>query len=262
MYDQKNWLVVQYPAGGGGKFVAALMFMFDQVEHWYQIKDPQEQYKFYNDSISKPLPWLIKELNQDWGLNFFSRTYERNNRLSPAEFDVLAQEQGSQHFKQSIDAGQIILDHWHRPVLPEFWKQSLSIVIWPDDLGLLRKLIVKKLLHVDLVNKEVVSLLDDPTQGQSNNRFQRSKFVNQYKFNYTDLDQFLDNFLMSKPWYAPWMQSKQDIQSTWMLNLSDLLDFDKVVNFIEPIQDHFGQTLDKDLIRQFHQSWLKNSFDY
>lgn len=255
----KQWMILRYPAGAGGKFIAALLFMFDNVEHWYKINDPRQQLKFYQDTLAQDLPWLDKELNQDWGLDFFGRSYERNNNLSTHDFNQQVQQHGSEHFKQSWHQGKIIVDHWHKPWLPEFWSQENNITIVPDDFDLLHSLIKKKLFKIDTQTQTVTSIMDAPMHGSDKNRLHALQFQNLYQFKYNDLDKDLHEYLMTKPWYAPWTQ--QQPCGTWTINLSDLMSLDQIIKHLEPFEDLYKQKLDRSLIKEFHQCWKEHSFD-
>jgi len=258
MYNNQ-WLVLRYPAGAGGKFIAALLFLFDKVEHWYGIQDPQSQLQFYRSTISQDMPWLDKELNQDWGLDFFGRSYERNNDLTTEQFNQLVDQSASNHFKSSWTDKKIIVDHWHKPWLPEFWQNEQNITIVPDDFDLLHTLIKKKLFKINTKTKLVTSVMDAPMHGSSTNRTHAKKYQNVYEFGYENLDQDLVKYLMAKPWYGPWTQ--QQPQGTWTLMLSDLLSTERVLKFMQPFEELYQQKLDADLVAQFHQCWKEYSFD-
>ena len=260
-YNTNQWLIVQYPCGAGGKFIASLMFMFDKVEHWYKIRDQESQLKFYINRHSSSDAWLEKEFNHDWGLHFFSRSYERNNHISADEFNQLADLHASQHFCEAWASQQIVVDHWHKPVLPEFWSQANSIIINPDDDELFKSLILKKLFCYDENTKTIRSLLDSPDLKKIplSNLTQLEKFKNLYEFSYTDLDEFLEMFLSTKIWYSSW-QNVDSYQSTWQFNLTDLLDFTKLCHRLEPIEEYFEQKLDRQHVFDFHKFWIENSF--
>ena len=73
-YTTNQWIITKYPAGAGGKFITALLFLFDQVEHWYGIQDQHQQFEFFKQRLEQKDTWINKELNHDWQLNFFSRS--------------------------------------------------------------------------------------------------------------------------------------------------------------------------------------------
>jgi hypothetical protein len=261
-YNTSQWTIMQYPAAAGGKFIVALLFLFDCVEHWYGITDPDKQFEFYANTISQDRPWIDKELNQDWQLDFFSRSYTRNNSLTSAEFNQLASEQASEHFKSTWASGRTVIDLWYKPTMPLWWTNANTVVINPDDYEMLKRLLLKKTISVDYVNKKATSLIDDPRlTGGNNNRANVLKYQNPYEFYYDDLDTWLKEFIISKPWYGPWKQDGVEIKGTWVLQLSDLMEYNKIVQFIEPVEEHYKQKLDRELIRKFHDCWKDNSFD-
>lgn len=258
-YTTNQWIITKYPAGAGGKFITALLFLFDQVEHWYGLQGHQEQFNFFKQRLEQKNTWINKELNHDWRLNFFSRSYERNNNLRCAEFNDLVELNASTHFKDSWHAGKTIVDHWHKPYMPEFWQAANSFTIIPDDVDLLKQLLLKKIIIVDPVNKIATCAVDDPGLATDSNKYYAETYNNKYKFEYVDIDLFLTEFLATKPWYHSWFSNP--VTSTWGIKLSNLTDLSQVIKSIEPIEDHFNQKLPRDLIKLFHTCWMEHSFD-
>jgi hypothetical protein len=261
-YNTDQWTIIQYPSGAGGKLIAAFLFLFDKVEHWYGITDPKEQLIFYQNCLGQDRAWIDKELNQDWQLDFFSRSYTRNNTLTSAEFNQLADDQGSQHFKNTWNRGSTVVDLWYKPCMPAWWINANTVVINPDDYEMLKKLLLKKIIDIDYSKKKATSLVDDPRLvGANNNKANVLKYQNAYEFYYDDLDTWLKEFLMTKPWYSSWKQPNVQITGTWVLQLSDLMHFDKITPMIESMEEYYKQKLDRNLLRQFHNCWKDHSFD-
>jgi hypothetical protein len=259
-YNTNQWIIAQYPCGAGGKFICVLLFLFDQVQHWYGIDNPYQQCDFFKNTLEQNVLWLSKELNHSWGLDFFSRSYLRNNDLSSKQFNSLVQKHQSTGFKQAWENKKIIVDHWHKPVLPNFWSQALSVGIEIDDFEIYKKLILKKIYRVDQNNKIIISLLDDPTQQVTDSNIKNlNTYKNDYVFHYDNLDKWLQEHLSTKPWYLPWVQPFES-KFTWKFGVSDLVDYKKILKRLEPVEDRFQQKLDRSLIKNFHDCWVKVSF--
>lgn len=258
-YATDQWLITQFPCGAGGKFVCSLLFLFDQVEHWAGIQDPAQQLLHYEQMVSRPVPWLNKEPNTAWDLTFFSRSYDRGNSISIDQFNQLTEQHASEHFRSAWSSGKIIVDHWHKPVRPVFWQQARSVVVNPNNIDLLKHLMMTKLFEVDRPRGVFVDLLDAPSaQVSTQNQQHQQQYHTPYEFEFDDFDSFLTQHLDSKTWYNTWQKPYSE-NYTWNIDITDLVDWTQLIQRWEMIEQSFGQTIDRTLLKRFHQIWLKNS---
>jgi hypothetical protein len=258
-YATDQWLITQFPCGAGGKFICSLLFLFDQVEHWAGIADPEQQFLHYQHIVSQQLPWLSKEPNTDWDLAFFSRSYERGNNINVDQFNQLVDQHASEHFRNTWASGRKVVDHWHKPHRPAFWQQAQSLVIHPNNNDLLKHLMMTKLFQVDWQRQVFVDLLDAPTtQVSEHNQLYQQQYQNAHEFYFDDLDSFLQQHLDQKVWYNTWQQPYVE-NYTWSFDITDLVDWTQLIQRWQQVEESFGQTIDRALLKRFHQTWLTHS---
>jgi hypothetical protein len=253
-YCTDQWLVVKFPAGAGGKFLLNCLFLFDKVPHWHGTFDQQQTVEYFRHTIlDKEKSWLKKELNQKWNLNFFSRTYLRDNNLTCQQFDQLVAQNASEYFRQCWDQCLMIGDHWAKPQLPEFWQQALAVTIKIDDWELYKSLIYKKLYRIE--KDHIISLLDCPSELATESNFSHAKhFDNQYKFDRIDIDEFFELEIKKQPWLSPWLAHDYSLEKN-IIDLSELINKEKFLQKFTTFENIFKQQIPKKYLIEMHDIW-------
>lgn len=253
-YCTDQWLIVKFPAGSGGKFLLNCLFLFDRVPHWHGNFDQQQTVEYFRSTIlDKEKSWLKKELNHKWNLNFFSRTYLRNNDLTCDQFDKLVFENASEYFHQCWNQHMVIGDHWAKPQLPKFWQHALGITIKIDDWQLYKNLIYKKLYRID--KDHIISLLDSPSELATESNFQNAQqFNNQYHFDRIDPDEFFELEIKKQPWLHPWLTYDYTLEKN-VIGLSELINKEKFLQKFDDFENIFKQKISKKYLIDMHDIW-------
>lgn len=256
-YGTDQWTILKYPCGAGGKFLANCLFLFDKVAHWHGIESQEQTVEYFKKTILNPNEplWLKRELNHRWNLNFFSRSYLRNNNLTLAEFNQLAEQEGSAYFKKCWDNGFKLIDHWGKPTLPEFWQRANSVSIIIDDFQLYENLVMSKLYRINYDQGVISSLLDSPDAlGTVDNIKYATQFQNQHEFPLIDTHEFFEIEIKKKPWLAPWLEYKgADDQFT--IKLTELLDQHTFINKFEYFENLYKQRIPTKYLIDLHTTW-------
>jgi len=255
-YCTDQWCVVKYPCGAGGKFLANCLFLFDQVAHWDSITGKQETVDYFQKTILQNKPWLKKELNHKWGINFFSRSYERNNDASVETFNNEVVATSTDYFNECWNKGLTIVDHWGKPYNPSFWEKAKKINIIIDDYDRYKKLVMTKLFKVE--GDQIISLLDIPqTCATSDNLAYTQKYNNQYQFPLMSTNEFFETHVEKLPWLDPWLYDSVNILTAKEITfkLSEILDYNKFIKKFKEIEDLFSETISKNYLKDLHTAW-------
>ncbi len=251
-YCTDQWLIVKYPCGAGGKFLINALFLFDKVPHWHGNLSQPETLEYFKNTICNftDPQWLNREINHQWGTNFFSRSYLRNNDLSCQEFSQLVANYASTYFNSCWTSNLDIVDHWAKPILPKFWQNANSIDIVIDDYNKYQEFLVSKLYQV--ADDKIVSLLDVPALGTDTNQQYTIKFNNQFEFFDVSWDSFFENHVKNLPWLNPWLDYTP---SGYYYTLSELLDRSKFIEKFAYFEDFYQQQIPVKYLITLHDTW-------
>lgn len=255
-------LIVRYPNGAGGKFFITCMFLFDQVAHWSNDVYNQRisHLEWFNNTWPKNInEWSIIEPNQPWGLNFYSRRYDRNNNLSPSKYNRLCHSKGSEYFHKCWNQGLIITDHWHKRHPASFHQLANVVEITLDNSSLdwYKNMCMHKLWLWNSQDNTVISTLDHPDYAHtSSSREMRKKFKNEYVLRgYQDYDDFFYNYLVNQPYIKPFINVESNPNAILNIDFTELLNIDTLVAGIEKLEKHFNQSVNLDVLKQMHTTW-------
>jgi len=253
-YCTNQWMILNYPAGSGGKFIGNCLFLFDSVAHWHGITGADQTVEYFKQTIlGNSESWLSRELNNRWDITFFSRCYPRNNNLTTDEFNQLVGAHASEYFFTCWDNKSIIVDFWCKPKFPAFWNNTQSVTIVLDDIEIYKKLALSKLYKIK--DGTIISLLDTPTEiATEENKKNASIFNNQYKFPLSDLDTFFDQYVKPKPWLEPWIGFEGD-PDKFNIKISELVSREKFVEKFSYFEDLFKQSIPHNHVRNMHDIW-------
>ena len=256
--DPKRWIILQYRPGSGGKMLMLCLMTIDKIAHWDpevengMISHQDSLLKYWNDK--SPSSWLKTEPLVHWHSKFYSRTFPRGDTIGLEEYNTLMNANEDDYFKSCWNKGKVILDFLHKSQIPS-WHQGSTILKLDaeiDDL-LYQKIVMIKLFPWNPVTKIGTCLLDHPMVNQSNNV---NKFNNQFKFG---------TFQNSESWINFVFQNFRHINfkiETPDLLFRDLLDFNKLENFISVVANNLLSSYDKTALRKTHEYWMNKHKDF
>ena len=248
-------MILNYPAGAGGKFIGNCLFLFDQVAHWHNVQGQQATVDYFQKNLLNEDPlWTNRELNNQWNINFFSRCYPRNNNLTCAEFNALVDQHSSDYFKQCWNQKSSIVDFWCKPTLPEFWQQAKTVTIVLDDIEIYKNLVLSKLYRIDRQQNKIISILDSPQVATHDNKKNVEMFNNPYEFDLTDLDDFFETNVKQKPWLLPWFDKPQGADQ-FTICISELVDCKTFIYKFQWFEDLYQQKIPTKYLVQMHNIW-------
>lgn len=257
-YNTNQWMILNYPAGAGGKFLAACFLQFEKLAHWAE-KDltVNETLKWYQDSLpggAKDV-WSVGEIDTPWVLPA-SRAWPRGETLSDQEFALQMINTDNDYFQQCWNQQKYILDFWHKSKKPAWWTNAQWINIYVDDAQLYKKLVFTKLFEYDTKRKTIISHDQRPTIGRTVNRLKKSVFNNQWLWeNVEDPEEFYNQHVKNLPWYQSW--DFDSIPTENYITLSELFDVDKVYQFLLNYEEQMNQRVDRTYVEQVHSLWHK-----
>ena len=255
-YCTNQWQIVQYPCGAGGKFLISCLMLIDKIAPWNKLEHAQ-QVNYFQTRLESNISWVQKEIGHPWGISFFSRTYNRNNNLSNEEFNSLVDTHASEYFNDCWSSRLVIVDHWHKPLLPSFWQQAHSVKIIVDDFELYEHLVMSKIYNV--TKNKIISLLDAPVAhgGLLNAQDSVVKFQNQYEFICDDPHEFFETEVKEKPWLSPWLNYQCD--DPFYFKLSELADQEKFIKKFRYFEDLYQQHIPYNELIDLHKCWINAS---
>ena len=255
-YCTNQWMILNYPAGSGGKFIGNCLFLFDKVAHWHGIDGQQATVDYFKETILGPDPsWLHKELNNNWNITFFSRCYPRNNSISTEEFNKLVDTNASDYFRTCWDDSLDIVDFWCKPVFPKFWKNANSVTIVLDDIEIYKNLALSKLYRIDHNKQTIISLLDAPGElATDDNKVHAQLFKNAYEFPLENLDTFFETNVKLKPWLNPWLDNPLG-NDKFTIKISELVNHNAFVQKFQWFEDYYKQKIPVRYITELHNIW-------
>lgn len=262
IYNTNQWMILNYPLGAGGKFLAACFFQFNKLAHWAGKDLTIDQtVQWYKDSLPGRSDdvWSTKEIDTPWVLPA-SRAWPRGETLTEHEFNSQMLNSYNDYFQQSWTQGKHILDFWHKSKQPLWWTNAQWITVYVDDEQLYKKLLFSKLFEYNVETKTVVSRDQQPTVGRQVNQANKSIFNNQWIWeNVDNLEDFFNYEIKNMPWYQNWDFTY--CPTTTYITLTELFDADKVYQFLLNFEEQMGQRVNKNYVEHIHAHWHKATTD-
>lgn len=254
-YNTDQWLVFNYPAGAGGKFLTTCFLQFDKIAHWSGNQlPPNETINWYSNSIPKEDElWPNKEIDTPWVLPGISRAWPRGVDTSEDEFNARLSASDNSYLHSCWNDGLVIPDFWHKSKRPAWWTNAQWVSIYVDDWDLYKRITFSKLFEYK--DNVVIDTSQRPNVGRAPEQYQKSIFQNPWKWeNVTDYNQFFDETIMMFPYMQAWDFTALPAEP--YITLSELFDVDHLYNFMLTFEDRFEQPVSKEYIKELHNIWL------
>ena len=257
-YDTNKWIMVNYPPGAGGKFIAVCLMLFENVASWSKCNmTPEQTVNWYEQSL--PLDnevWFQKEIDTPWVLPA-SRLWPRGADLSKIEFWEKFNNQIDPWFCQCYNDGKFIVDFWHKQQRPNWWTDPIWVNLVIDDLDLYKDLLFSKVFHYDHSAKKVTWVSQIPSLGRSTAVFYKAVYQNQWRWeNVNSKDEFYNNVISKIPGFD-WDFNSVNLENP--IRISELFDTDKLENFFLQFETLLGSKLDRTSFRKLHSQWLEHT---
>jgi hypothetical protein len=134
-----EFLVVQFAPGSAGKFVMSVLMRSPRVAHFDATVEADKtdyrclqyiKHAFRGDFDR----WILHEPQHAmaWNLHFISAKYPRGDDLTVQQFFDQADQDATQHFVDSVNAGQLIPIARHKTTQTEFFASSKFVTIRLD----------------------------------------------------------------------------------------------------------------------------------
>lgn len=259
-YNTNQWVVLNYPAGSGGKFLTTCFLQFEKFAHWAEKQlTLNETIQWYKDSLPIGVEevWLAREIDTPWVIPA-SRAWPRGENLSENEFNLQLVNNNNQYFQESWNQGKYILDFWHKSTKPAWWSNAQWINIYVDDLGLYKNLLFTKLFEYNSIEKTVTSHNQRPTIGRAVNQLKKTIFKNQWFWeNVNSPEEFFELHIKQMSWYQSW--NFDYVPTTNYITISELFDVDKVYNFLLQYEEQMNQRVNRHYVEQIHTMWYNST---
>jgi hypothetical protein len=254
-YDTNKWILINYPPGAGGKFIAACLMLFGTVAHWSKKNmEPAQTVNWYKQSL--PIDnevWFQKEIDTPWVLPA-SRLWPRGANLSKDEFWEKFNNQVDPWFSQCYNNNKFIVDFWHKQQHPEWWSKPTWINLIIDDVDLYKDLLFSKVFNYNQSAQTVSWVSQRPELGRSTTLFYKSVYQNQWHWdNVKSRDEFYNNVIANIPGFN-WDFDNVNLENH--IKISDLFDVDRVENFLLKFETLLGSKLDQASFRKLHAHWV------
>ena len=168
----------------------------------------------------------------------------------------MAQEHGSDHFLESVKNEQLICVNWHKNSVPDYFYHCSKIVLIIDPASekwFHRALWYK---HYGISNGKIHLKSHDPNYNTSAVRQYYQDFDNPILLDQSRFSFIKKNIIKSEQ--KKIFSSADNFNSQFQLkiNLSDILDENKIVPTINQIYDHVGlKHVDSTVIQHLHKHW-------
>lgn len=261
-YCTDQFLLVKYPTGAAGKFFITSLFLLPGIAPWQaDIKDFRAWFESAWPEDCRH--WVKVEPNQPWGLDFYSRRLDRNNTISCNEFNANVIKHATPYFHRCWQQGLMIVDHWHKRWVPEWFRNSRQIEITLSDASLdaFRACVSQKLFLWDHASGGVISTLDHPDWAwRKTNVDHIREFGNASLLKgFANYDDFFYNYLLEQPYVKPFRNTNHEGHCLMSLDFKHILQLDSYIDHIDQLARHFGGTVDHDILRFMHATWIRKS---
>jgi hypothetical protein len=245
--DPTKWIILQYRPGSGGKMLLLCLMTIESIAHW----DPEVEYNniTHTESLSKywhSNKWLTTEPLVQWHSKFYSRMYPRGNDITLNQYNDLMNQYADDHFKKCWSSGKFILDFSHKTHIPTWHNGSMFLKLdaMYDD-PIYKKMLLYKLFPWDNSTGIGTFLGNKPNINVSENTL---KFKNQFEFGPFDDETIWYKFIWDK-----FLNFKIDNPD---LTLTDLLNFEKVEEFIDSIANKLKSKYNANDLFNTHAYWI------
>jgi hypothetical protein len=258
-----KFLLVQFAAGSAGIFLLTLLSASRSVVHVDPLveknKTPEtcldHMTRCYTDCCES---WLLNEPRPQntFNLHFISTQFSRGDDLSEQRFTKLCLRHGSPYFIDSVCQKKLIPIGWHKQQISQYFQDPYVITILIDPLSLKWYHRAAWYKRHGILDQKIHVKYHDPAYNPSRQEYIK-KFNNQYLFDRHPIG-FIkkeiigssDKILFSNA------ENFSDGISRIFVNLSDILDQDKLVNVVNLITGRFQLTpISEDFVRKAHFHW-------
>lgn len=271
------FIVTRFTHGSAGKFLSTLLQTSSRIDHWSEI---MQNYKGNNELIhdmtleyvrrSFPLNHslhLQREPMVPYNTDLYSAGFDRGNDVSYEDYINYAVVKNDTRCLRSIKDNLFLNIIFNKPIIPDFCRNAKVITIlittefeqtWVNS-----ALQQKHFLEID---DSIIYIPYSPTHCNFSSLPAVLKYKNKYKFNKSEKQSVIDMInsnYKNRGWYSDADMftafDKSLNLDNQFINLSDLLDIDKLIPRLTFIFDYFklGQ-LDEKLIRSMHKIYLDN----
>jgi len=249
-YNTNQWLILHYPQAAGGKFLASCFMMFSRVANWKgKEASPEEIVDWYVNSLKSPDNWYASEIDTPWVLPA-SRLFERGSHLSNNQF--WQSFSPDLWFLQSWQQKKIIVDFWHKPIMPTWWSNANCVSIVIDDLKLYKKLLFSKVFQYNKQNHTMIWLSQIPSLGRPAANQNKLRYKNQWIWNdVKDLDEFYRDVICNIDCFK-WIPT---VSTSNSIALTELFDVNKLLTFLLKFENQFSDNLNINGVKQLHKYW-------
>jgi len=257
--DPERWIILQYRSGAGGKMLLLCLMTIDKIAHWDPdvenglIDHSDSLLKYWRDDSMST--WLKTEPVTHWHSEFYSRTFPRGDSIGLEEYNTRMNANKNDYFKLCWSKGKIILDFLHKSQVPS-WHQGSTIIKLGTNLDdlLYQKMLLSKLIPWDPITKIGTCCWNNPMINHRSDNV--NKFKNQFEFGpFQDSESWL-NFVFQNFSNINFKMDNPDIL------FRDLLDFNKVENFISNTAKNLLSSYDKTALKKTHEYWMSKHKDF
>lgn len=262
-------MILRFAPGAAGNMLASILQCSPEVAHWsadQQCQKPNNAWTDYFRQVFTPdiNRWVYYEPcgQLQWGTRkIFSAKYPRGNKISLEDFLELEQSQCNSYYHQQKQANRYLPIFWHKEIMPEYFKNSRSLIIQLDDASLRwfdRAVYHKhyKIISTRDDNKVRVQLLENRPE------IVPDKFQTQVDFEkeWPSFRKFIQEKIYQNPYRAqyrlPHVMSSWNIPSM-TVPLSALLDHEQIYHQYCGICDFFDISvcLSKKECESLHAYW-------
>lgn len=275
MIDQlPRFLVIRFPPGGGGNFLASLLQCSHEVGHWNadieSNKSSADWEQYFEQSFSKDLrTWLWKEpiaLNQLNTRNIFSAWYDRGNELTVQEFLNLEKEHCSPLYQDLKAQNKLIVIFWHKDVFPSFFQRACFVNIMLDNssLGWYDRSWYYKHHSIEYKNGQYTVYRN---RHRKDIQPKNTSYKNFDSATYNTFFEFVKQEIYNNPWRGRYLtpgflDKSSGNRPQYTMHLSDLLEFDKLQHQYIKLCTWLNITaMDETLLQKLFYIW-RNRHDY
>ena len=271
------FIVTRFTHGSAGKFLSTLLQTSSRIDHWSEII---QNYKTNNELIHDiTLEYVRRSFPVDHSLHLqsepmvpyntdlYSAGFDRGNNVSYEDYINYAVVKNDIRCLRSIKNNLFLNIIFNKPIIPDFCRNAKVITILitteVEQTWVKRAWQQKHFLETD---DSIIYIPYSPTYCNFSSLPAVLKYKNKYKFNKSEKQSVIDMInsnYKNREWYI-----NSDMFTAFdkslnldnqFINLSDILDVDKLIAKLSFIFDYFKlEHLDEKLIRCMHKIYLDN----
>lgn len=259
-----KFLLVRYAPGSAGMFLISLLMGSKDVAHFDPVINQNKTINncilYIKDHFTPQISdWLKREPRNTvaWNLHFVSAKYSRGHDMSYAQFIDTAQQEATTYFWEQVNSEKIIVTPWHKPYVPDFYKDAkiVTIIIDKKSEKWFHRALWSKLYGID--NGKIHLKMNDPVfnppMQQYFAKFNNPTHVDEHFYSFVKREIFKDRY---KEEYMDASNFSNDSNNQAFINLSDLLDTNSCVfNVARVCQELDIASVPDDLVRYGQIHW-------